>query len=121
MPQQGDKVIISDLVLYAKIGWTAAERKTPQRLALSLEVSLDLRAAAASRSLTDTICYSRLSRRLSEIAAGNDWVLIEELAEALCGSVLSENSHISAIKLLLKKFSIPDASWTGVEITRCKE
>src|SRR5438477_8877760 len=87
---QMDKIIISDLEVFYRVGVPDAERAKPQRLLISVEVTRDLSAAAASDDLSQTIDYHAVTRRLLKFGEGRNWKLIERLAADIAEMVLAE-------------------------------
>ena len=85
-----DKLIISDLAFYGHCGITPEEQKTGQRFSVDLEIGCDVRKIAETDQLKDAYDYAAISRRLVEIARGEQFRLIETMAERLAGAVMSE-------------------------------
>jgi FolB domain-containing protein len=114
-------IIINDLILHARLGWTSEERSSPQRILLSVKLTVNTAEAAATRNLDHTVCYSALSEMYHELIKSKEWVLLEELAESVCQFTLGNFSRVDSVSLRLKKFALPDAAWVGVEITRKRQ
>src|SRR5207248_616236 len=85
-----DKIIISDLAVFCRVGVPDEERAKPQRLLISLEMLRDLSTAAVSDDLTKTIDYYALTRRVLGFGEGRSWKLIEALAADIANMVLNE-------------------------------
>lgn len=113
-----DKILISELEVAANIGCSEEERANKQRLTLSLELWLDLKRAATTKDLNDSVCYFTLSNKCSELISGKPWILIEELAEEIAELALSRHPQLKAVKVLVKKYVIKEMAWAGVEILR---
>lgn len=113
-----DIIFIQDLAVEAVIGVTAAERSRRQLLRLSLEMAADIRAAAVSDRLDDTVDYYAVAQRLSEYAADTECHLLEALAEQLAMLVMAEFG-VSWLRLTLAKpGALEMASEAGVTIER---
>lgn len=112
-----DTIIVSDLEVYYHVGITDAERSTPQRLLLSLEMSQDFKEAAAADNLKATINYDAVCGRLSRFGDGRQWKLIETLAVDVAEMVLKEFRPASVL-VEVKKFIIPQARHVGVRVRR---
>ncbi len=56
-----DRIAIEDLEVFARVGVPDAERARPQRLLLTLFLSLDVAAAALADDLTRTIDYAAVA------------------------------------------------------------
>jgi 7,8-dihydroneopterin aldolase/epimerase/oxygenase len=112
-----DTIIISDLEVCYQVGVTEAERARPQRLLLTVEMSHDFKAAAASDSLGDTIDYYAVAQRLLQFGADCHWELIETLAVDLATMVLGE-FRAKTVSVEVKKFVVPQAKHVAVRVTR---
>ncbi len=113
-----DKIIIQDLELSSCIGCSEAERQSAQKLLLCIEIHLPLNRAAQSARLEDSLCYTAVAQHCQRLAAEKPWILLEELTQAVGQSVLQMNIHIEFVKVRIKKFVLPSASWVAVEMTR---
>jgi dihydroneopterin aldolase len=112
-----DTIIISDLEVYYQIGITEAERAKPQRLLISVEMAHDFKLAAARDDLAETIDYAALSERLLHFGDDCHWALVETLAADLAAMILDDFSP-NQVSVEVKKFSVPQARYVGVRVTR---
>ena len=112
-----DKIIISDLEVLYRIGVPDAERAKPQRLLISVEMTLDFAAAATAEDLTKTIDYDAVTRRLLGFGEGRSWKLIERLAADIAKMILVEFAP-DTISVEVKKFVVPEARYVAVQLTR---
>ena len=112
-----DKIIINELEVFYRIGVPEEERATPQRLLISVEMTRDFSAAAATDDLTETIDYYAVTRRLLRFGDGRSWKLLEKLATDIAGMVLAEfrPDHVT---VEAKKFIIIEARHVAVRLTR---
>lgn len=114
-----DKIIISDLEAFYRVGVTDQERSKPQRLLLSVEMLHDFKAAIASDNLGGTIDYYSVSRRLIAFGEETQWQLIETLAHDIAQLILKEYKPAS-VTVQVKKFVIPEAQYVAVSLTRSR-
>src|SRR5438477_11443502 len=112
-----DKIIISDLAVFCRVGVPEVERAKPQRLLISLEMLRDLSTAATSDDLTKTIDYYAVTRRLLGFGEGRSWKLLEKLAADIAEMLLT-GFDPSAVSVEVKKFIIPEARFVAVRLTR---
>ena len=113
-----DLIRVIDLEVYARIGVPEAERIEPQRLLISLEMSVDsIARAAATDDLAGTINYAEVAERVKQVAAQRERKLIETLAEEIAFDLLKA-FPMKKISLEIKKFILPDARHVSVKIER---
>ena len=112
-----DTITISDLEVFFHVGVTPEERARPQRLLLTVEMSHDCKAAAASDNLGETIDYFAVSQRLARLAGEGQWALIETVAADVAALVLEE-FRPKAVSVEVKKFIIPQARHVSVRLRR---
>lgn len=112
-----DTLIITDLELHCRVGVPEAERATPQRLLLTLELELDCAAAAASDDLRQTVDYHALVQRVRAWGQGREWRLIETLAVELAEWVRAEFGP-RAVTVEVKKFILPETRHVAVRVRR---
>jgi FolB domain-containing protein len=113
----GDKIIIQDLEVRSHIGVTAAERRKPQRLLITIEMEHPLKQAGTTDDLRKTIDYDAVARRMRALAGGGERKLIERLAEEIARMVLKE-FRPESVSVTVKKFVLCDTQWVAVTIHR---
>ncbi len=87
-----DTVFITDLRIETLIGIYDWERKVKQTISLDLEMGADIRSAAATDAIGDTLDYKAVSKRLIAFVGDSEFQLVETLAERIAGIVLTEFS-----------------------------
>ncbi|HEV3270800.1 MAG TPA: dihydroneopterin aldolase [Candidatus Methylacidiphilales bacterium] len=113
-----DLIRVIDLEIFARIGVPVAERREPQRLLVSVEMSVDSFAhAAGTDNLAWTINYVDVVERIKHVAARRERKLLEALVEELAFELLKA-FPIKKITLEIKKFILPDAQYVSVKIER---
>ncbi len=112
-----DRITITDLEVFYRVGVPDAERAQPQRLLLTLELDVDFAAAAAGDDLTRTVDYFALSRRLLTLGEGRSWKLIETLAVDIATLTLADFGA-RAIAVEVKKFILPETRHVSVRVKR---
>jgi len=100
-----DRVLIEGLEVRTVIGIYDWEREIRQSVRLDLEMAWDIRTAAASDDIADTLDYKAVSKRLIAFVEASEYGLIEALAEACAAIVLNE----FAVPWLRLKLSKPGA------------
>lgn len=112
-----DTITIRDLEVRYRVGITEAERATPQRLLLTVEMHQAFANAAASDDLADTIDYFAVSQRLLHFGDETHWQLIETVASDIA-AMLRDEFGVEQMSVEVKKFVIPEAQYVSVILRR---
>ena len=97
-----DKIFLNDLKIDTYIGIYDWEKETLQTLGFDLEIDWDIRVAAASDDIVDTLNYGDIAQTVVNFVEASRYQLIETLAEDLCALLLTEYL-IPKLKLTLSK------------------
>lgn len=109
-----EHVFIEGLAIETCIGVYDWEREIRQTVVLDLELYTDLRAAARSDGLAQTVDYKALSDRLLVLVGEASFELIEALGLAVMNCVLDE-FPVQRVRLRLSKpGAVPAARNVGV-------
>ncbi len=85
-----DIIYLNDLRIDTVIGIYDWERRVKQTISLDLEMGADIRRAAASDSIEDTLNYKAVAKRLLEFVGASEFQLVETLAERIAEIILTE-------------------------------
>jgi 7,8-dihydroneopterin aldolase/epimerase/oxygenase len=85
-----DRIFITALATEAIIGIYDWERGVKQRLEIDLEMWKDLRAAAKSDAIEDTLNYKSVAKRVLAFVEASQYRLVEALAGEIARIVLEE-------------------------------
>ena len=107
------KITIVDLEVYYCVGVTDEERAKPQRLLLTVDISLDFSSASVSDRIERTINYQRVAEDLLKYGEGRSWKLLEKLVAKIAEKIMVEY-HPDSVLVEAKKFSIPQARFVSV-------
>jgi FolB domain-containing protein len=113
------KITIVDLEVFYRVGVPDEERAKPQRLLVTVEMSLDFTSAIASDRVERTINYQTVVDELSQFGEGRSWKLIEKLASNIADLVLAKYTP-DAVMVEVKKFSIPQAGFVSVSLGKAR-
>jgi dihydroneopterin aldolase len=97
-----DIIYLHGLVANAQIGVWEWEKQITQQLTIDVDMGADIRIAAASDRLQDTLNYKEVAKRIIGFVEENHFDLVEALAE-----------HIADI--LLDEFGIP---WCRIKLNK---
>jgi dihydroneopterin aldolase len=115
-----DIIYLHDLRIDTVIGVFDWERRVRQTVILDLEVAADIRRAADSDDLADTLNYKALAKRLIDFVGHSEYQLVETLAERTAGLILEEFA-VPWLRLRVnKQGAVRGARDVGVIIERGK-
>ncbi len=113
-----DIIFLRGLHIETLIGIYDWEREIKQTIILDAEMAADIRKAAVSDHIADTLDYKAVSKRIIQFVESSEFYLVETLAERLA-AVLIEEFGIPWLRLTLnKKGAIRGASDVGIIIER---
>ncbi len=113
-----DIVFLRGLKAETIIGIYDWEREIRQSVILDLEMSTDVRRAAASEDIGDAVNYKAVAKRLAEFIEASEFKLVETLAERCAGIILDE-FEVGWLRLTLNKIgAVSAARDVGVIIER---
>lgn len=109
-----DTITIADLEVWYHVGVPDAERA--QRLAVTVRLGLDFRAAADD-DLAATTNYFEIARRLAALGDGRSWKLIETVAVEIA-ELIQREYRPDSVTVEVKKFILPNTRHVAVQVTR---
>ena len=113
-----DIIFLRDLRISTVIGIYDWERRIRQTVSLDLEMGADIRKAAASDAIEDTLNYKAVAKRVIAFVEESQFQLVETLAERVAELVLRE-FQIPWLRLRLNKTgAVRGARDVGVIIER---
>jgi len=113
-----DQIFITALTAEAVIGIYDWEREVKQRLEIDLEIWKDLRAAAASDAIEDTLNYKAVAKRVLGFVEASHFQLVEALAGEIARIVLEEFEVARVRVTVHKPGAIRHSRDVGVVIER---
>jgi len=113
-----DKIFLSALRVDCIVGIWDWERRVRQTVVIDLEMAADIRRAAATDHIDDTIDYKKVAKRLLSFVGESQYQLVETLTEQIARLVVTEFG-VSWVKVRLnKQGAIRGARDVGIEIER---
>lgn len=97
-----DIIFLTDLRIDTVIGIFDWERRIKQTLSFNFKMATDIRKAAQSDSIEDTLDYKAVAKRVIQFVEQSEYQLVETLAERVADLILTE-------------FSVP---WVQVELNK---
>lgn len=97
-----DIIFLTDLRIDTVIGIFDWERRIKQTVIFDLEMGADIRKAAATDSIADTLDYKAVAKRVIQFVEASEFQLVETLAEKVA-------------QLILDEFTVP---WVRVKLNK---
>ncbi len=97
-----DKIFIHALKTETIVGIFDWERQVKQTVLVDIEISADIRKAAASDSIDDTLNYKAVAKRVLAFVDASSFHLVETLAEHIAMLILEEFA-VGWVSIILSK------------------
>ena len=113
-------ISIRNLEFQGRHGATAAERRSPRRFQVDLDLRADLSRALATDRLSDTVDYHAVCTLVDEIGRSRTFRLLETLAGAIADAVAERWPGV-AIEVEVRKLNPPcpgNPAFTAVRLSR---
>lgn len=85
-----DQIALTGLTVFGRHGVYDHERENGQEFTIDVRLAMQLRQAAASDNVADTVHYGELAEKIAAVVAGEPVNLIETLAERIADVVLED-------------------------------
>ena len=116
-----DTIFLRDLRIKTVVGIWDWERKIKQTVSIDLEMGTDIRRAAASDAIEDTLNYKQVSKRIQAFVEESSFQLVETMAENIATIILDEFDVPWTTVSVNKPGAIRGARDVGVRIHREKK
>lgn len=113
-----DHIRIRELLLRAAVGPTPAERSEAQHLTVSIALDVDLRRAADTDDLSDTIDYSRIKKKILASVERQAFRTLERIAQIIATLCLEDARVQRAVVQVEQDPGMTPAGGRGVRIER---
>jgi dihydroneopterin aldolase len=113
-----DIVYLRDLRIECVVGIYDWERRIKQTVYIDLDMAADIRRAAATDRIEDTLDYKAVSKRVQQFVADSRFQLVETMAERVADIVLGEFKVPWVRVKINKKGAVRAAGDVGVVIER---
>lgn len=115
-----DKIHIRDLRARCIVGIFQEEREKPQEITLNITLWADLREAAISDSIDDTVDYKKVKQQVLALVEGSRYFLVEKLAQEVANVCLDAPRVAQVTVILDKPGALRFARSVAVELTRTR-
>ena len=113
-----DKIFLNQLRTECIVGIWDWERQVKQAVVIDVEMACDVRKAAKTDRIEDTIDYKKVSKRLLTFVGESQFELVETLTENIARIIVTEFA-VSWVKVRLnKQGAIRNSQDVGIMIER---
>jgi dihydroneopterin aldolase len=116
-----DIIFLGGLTTECIIGIWDWERRVKQKIVLDIEMAADIRKAAATDHIDDTLDYKRVSKRLLQFVGDSQFQLVETLTERIAEIVVTEFDVPWVRVRLNKQGAIRGSRDVGILVERRRE
>ena len=113
-----DIIYIRELRVDAVVGVYEWERRIKQTVILDIDMGTDIRQAARSDNIRDTLDYKAVSKRLTAHVSSTEFGLVEALAESIADILLTEFKVPWCRVCLNKRGALRGARDVGIMLER---
>lgn len=113
-----DTIFLRDLRIRTIVGIWEWERRLPQVVSIDLDMATDIRRAAGSDHISDTLDYKAVTRRIKAFVADSRFNLIETMAEQIASIIMAEFDVPWVRVAVHKPWAIRGSRDVGVAIER---
>ena len=108
---------IHDLKISCIIGVYPRERVTLQPLFLDIDMEIDIRQAAKTENVRDTVDYAGVAQMLTNLVQDKKFKLIESVAVQSCDLIMSIYTNVIFCRVQVRKpEAMPQAKWVSVVV-----
>lgn len=113
-----DIIFLTDLRIETVIGVFDWEREIKQTVVFDLQMGADIRKAASSDALQDTLDYKSVAKRIIDFVEASEFQLVETLAERVA-EIIRNEFNVPWVRVQLnKQGAVRGARDVGVIIER---
>ena len=119
-----DSIFIHNASFESRIGITPAERSTPQKVLIDVDLAIDLSAPGRSDSIKDTLDYRGVWQLLDDCVMGKEFHLVEALATSIGDVLLAHSPSIESVTVGVTKpaaLAAKGVESVGVRLTVTRE
>jgi 7,8-dihydroneopterin aldolase/epimerase/oxygenase len=113
-----DTIFLNDLRVKTIVGIWDWERRMRQTVSIDLEMGADIRKAARTDSIDDTLDYKCIAKRIQQFVEDSSFQLVETMAEKIAATVLHEFDVPWIVVRVNKPGAIRGSRDVGVQIRR---
>ena len=115
-----DKIFLSEIKIETTVGIWEWEKRIKQTVIIDIEMSADIKKAAATDDINDTLNYKAVAKSVRKLVEESQFQLVETMAEKISELILTEHD-VDWIKVKVNKpGAIRGSKGVGIIIERGK-
>jgi len=116
------EILIEDLAVNCIIGILSYERATAQKLLLNITMEIDFSVVGESDRVEDTVNYAEIAERISELAVGRQFQLVEAMVATACQQILTDYPAVCRVEVIARKPDImPGSTVVGARLALSRD
>ncbi len=113
-----DKIFLNDMKVETIVGIWDWERKVKQIVSIDIEMAADIKKAALTDNIQDTLDYKAVAKHIRRFVEESNFHLVETLAEKIAEIIITEHK-VSWVRIKINKpGAIRGSKGVGVIIER---
>ena len=113
-----DRIFLSEMKIDTTVGIWEWEKRIKQQVIIDIEMSADIKKAAATDQIEDTLNYKAVAKSVRKLVEESSFQLVETMAEKISELVIGEHS-VSWVKVRVNKpGAIRGSKGVGIIIER---
>ncbi|MBS3116626.1 dihydroneopterin aldolase [Candidatus Woesearchaeota archaeon] len=113
-----DKIILSQGLFFTHIGISEKERKKKRKIFVDVELFVNIRKAARTDDIQDTVNYSLVHTTIKKLMNKKQYHLLESLAERISTELLQQFPLQKVLVRVKKPLPYKNIGYAAVEIVR---
>lgn len=102
-----DKIILRNLRFLGCHGCLPQEQSNPQPFLIDIDLHTDLKKAATSDNLNDTINYAEVFTLVQQIVTKEKYRLLERLSQSIAKAILETFPRVTTVRICVHKPEAP--------------
>ena len=113
-----DRIFLSEMKIETTVGIWEWEKRIKQQVIIDIEMSADIKKAAATDQIEDTLNYKAVAKSVRKLVEESSFQLVETMAEKISELVIGEH-NVSWVRIKVNKpGAIRGSKGVGIIIER---
>ena len=113
-----ERIFLSEMKIETTVGIWEWEKRIKQQVIIDIEMSADIKKAAASDQIEDTLNYKAVAKSVRKLVEESSFQLVETMAEKISELVIGEH-NVSWVRVKVNKpGAIRGSKGVGIIIER---